>query len=238
MKTFLQTYYLLQTTLPPWCFQDRYNFFVNSFCFDWAQLGHWRWKLKFVFACFSNQNSSGFNSPKASELHSQPVVCKNDLFDPFVTVHFTKLEMVFVRLFLSHCCRHFGAQIRVEMAGCKQMKVIVAHHMIWWMHPCCQLEPKLVDFHESNENQAKSPPAWVAKSSLTKTKWVHKNFFVPVSKKCRVASLQIMQNVFAALISRCWSKPRYQNELIWLDFGLGLVILAVLGVWCLVLIFY
>jgi hypothetical protein len=68
-------------------------------------------------------------------------------FDVFEMLH-KKLENVFARPFLSHRRVCFGAQIRVEMDGCKQMKVLVAHRRIW-LHPRC--------FHESNENQAKEP---------------------------------------------------------------------------------
>jgi hypothetical protein len=63
-------------------------------------------------------------------------------FDPLVTIQFhsnltlkrgalrddaQKLENVFARPSLSHRRVCFGAQIQVEMDGCKQMKVIVAH---------------------------------------------------------------------------------------------------------------
>ncbi len=75
--------------------------------------------------------------------------CAKMTLHPLATIHFhsnlalelrlqdapQKLEMVFVRPFLSHVRVHFGAQIRVEMVGCKQMKVFVEHHRIWLMHP-------------------------------------------------------------------------------------------------------
>jgi hypothetical protein len=50
------------------------QFFCELFCFDWAQLWPLEAKLKFVFACFSHQNSSGFNSAKASGYHQQPAM--------------------------------------------------------------------------------------------------------------------------------------------------------------------
>jgi hypothetical protein len=119
-------------------------------------------------------------------------------FDPLVTIQFhsslgavfvkmlhKKLENVFARArpFLSHrrvCC---GAQIRVEMDGCKQMKVIVAHRMILSMHPCCQQEPEPTDFHESNENQAKEPFGSSGRSRARPNKTSSQKKFVLVCLK-------------------------------------------------------
>jgi hypothetical protein len=53
---------------------------VNSFRFGQLDFCRWRQKLEFVCARFSRQNSSGFNSAKASGHHRQHVPCNNDLW--------------------------------------------------------------------------------------------------------------------------------------------------------------
>ena len=140
------------------------DFFVNSFRFGraWLLLLEAKaWiclcsllpsKFKWVQFCKSIGTSSTtcavqqwplihlwpFNSTQIW-LSSSGALCRQDAAQ--------KLENVFARPFLSHCGVCFGAQILVEMDGCNQMKVIVAHPRIWSMHPRCQQEPQPTDFH-------------------------------------------------------------------------------------------
>jgi hypothetical protein len=131
----------------------------------------WRQKLKFFCARFSVKIQVGSILRQHRDMIDN-LCCATMTFDPLENVHFhsnlassagfdvfemlhKKLETVFARPFLSHRRVCFGAHIRVEMDGCKQMMVIVAHCRICLIHSHCQLEPGPADFHESNENQAK-----------------------------------------------------------------------------------
>ena len=72
-------------------------------------------------------------------------------------------------------------------------KVIVAHRRMRSLRPRCQLEPKPVDFHESNKIKPKSLSPWASKHELDQNKTSSQNICTGL-ENIRVARLFARNN--------------------------------------------
>ena len=162
---------------------------VQMFLWTWVCFGQarlWRLVAK-AQVCLCWLLPSWFKSSNASQ-NIHPCGCAKMTFDPLATVQFhSKLALQAgfhvpqeefhknLKWFLegNYCRiaeRVLDPKSEWDWTFANGSKVIVAHRRMRSLRPRCQLEPKPLDFHESNEIKSKSLSARAAEVELNQNK--------------------------------------------------------------------